>query len=860
MPAIKIRERVETTFLVDHEGYIRFASSMVTSFAGYSAEETVGLPLSEFIAPQARQQMAQQWQELADSLLDDADDQISRASFTTIAATAQGDPFPVIIEMAPIPGRAEFLVTIRSQRPSLEQVQLQAINLITEAIGKKDIVAVLDLLLQQIISLIVCDGAAIIVVDESENDRWYRQVNQRGEVIDTNYPIDAVLAAPTTHTLRETRTYLLLEDTRDYDGWQVLGDYEIRSWLGLPIIYGDQFLGLLDIYSSQPGNFSEADAELALSFAGHAAVAVYNARAYDQLHKRTERLHAMSDVALAVSRLDLDNVLRTVYEEISELMDTSSFFIGLYDAQAHTITLRQVYDSGTRLDDYTQPIDDRTSLAGWVIKHRKTLVIGDAEREPMPVPGLEYGDTPRSLVFIPLLARNEPEGVISVQSYEPDRFSPQDVALLEAIAGPVASAIRNARLYANVHRRLIEVSALHELSRLVVSIDAIDVMLDSVVEGLREIFEVQACTIILRQGKRVYIRSAAGLADEYRQQTWTMDNDDLISVQVIKQGQTVYIADTHDMDDFAYLDPSVRSLMVVPMVTKSKILGTLSLDSVQPHAFTREHERILNIAAAQIAAALDNHRLLDDLREHAQELESAYLQLQALDELRRELVNNVSHDLRAPLSYITGYVGLMQSGDLGDITPEQANALDTIDRKVESILRLIEDIMSMERIRADNLKRQEVNLNELVREAVAGSQVAYDSYGVNLSVETWDDPLVMSIDPDRINQVLDNLINNAIKHTSTGGSVHVTTEVVTRKDQHWARVAVTDDGVGIPPDQVNRIFERYFQITEQSMSEQGLGLGLAIVQQIVDAHGGAVDVESEVGKGSTFSFTLPLDS
>jgi signal transduction histidine kinase len=113
-----------------------------------------------------------------------------------------------------------------------------------------------------------------------------------------------------------------------------------------------------------------------------------------------------------------------------------------------------------------------------------------------------------------------------------------------------------------------------------------------------------------------------------------------------------------------------------------------------------------------------------------------------------------------------------------------------------------------------------------------------------------------NVDVDRINQVLDNLINNAVKYTEPGGFVNVRTEVI--DSGQYARVAIEDDGPGIPEDRLKRIFERYFQVREHSVAEQGLGLGLAIVQQIVTAHGGSVDVQSEVGKGSTFSFILPL--
>jgi len=198
----------------------------------------------------------------------------------------------------------------------------------------------------------------------------------------------------------------------------------------------------------------------------------------------------------------------------------------------------------------------------------------------------------------------------------------------------------------------------------------------------------------------------------------------------------------------------------------------------------------------------------------------------------------------------------MSTGDLGDVTPEQLDALQVIERKVNSIVRLIGDIMSMERIRPENLERETIDLNQLVTEAVTSASIAYDKDGINMTVETWPEAIVTNVDVDRINQVLDNLINNAVKYTDTDGFVNVRTRVV--DDGRKARISIEDSGAGIPEDKLNRIFERYFQVREHSVAEQGIGLGLAIVQQIVSAHGGHVDVESEVGKGSTFSFTLPL--
>lgn len=844
-------KQVQTILLVGTNGHIRFADQNLTSFMGYTPSEVLGLPFKQFVPDDLHEAFEAQWLTLTSDLQDMAS---TSAEFDSQLLDAKAKRFPVHVQMQLVEVSDEYFVTITSAGSSFEQVQLSAFQTITEAIGKAQIQDVLDLVLQEIIHLIDCNGAAIIVKDDLADRLWYRHISGEGTRQNSDYPAAEIINSPTAQSVRKTQTYLMIHDTQQHANWIKLTDDPIRSWIGIPLIYRNRFLGLLEIYALEPNHFREEDAQIGMLFAQQATVAIYNARVYDELQMHTERLYAMNDVALAVSRLDLDSVLEVVYQEVSKLMDTSSFFIGLYDKDAEMIHLKHIYDQGQRLEDYSVSIMDQQGLAGWVLNNLQPIIIGDVDHDPLPTTEIIYGGPTRSLIILPLMAQREPVGVLSVQSYEPSKFTHQDISLLEAIAGPTAVAIRNATLYEDVNQSLREVSALHELARLVIATDDIDVMMNSFAEGMREIFNCTACTIILREADAVAIRASSGLDEALlsKAQGWLMEDDTLLSVKAINSGQTIYIGDTRDLEDFQYLDPRLRSVLVVPLVTKNKVLGTLSLDSDRANAFTREHERFLNIAGAQLAAALDNRELMKELQEHSRELEVAYQQLKALDELRQELVNNVSHDLRAPLSFISGYVGLMTEGDLGPITPEQRAALDIIDRKVKSIVRLTGDIMSMQRIRRENLQLEKVNLNSLVHEAVEGASIAYRDY--NLTVNTPEAEVIVEVDIDRLNQVLDNLINNAIKYSSPGQFVNVSVEV----SQGVARVKVQDEGIGIPQEQLTKIFERYFQIRENVKSNQGVGLGLAIVQQIVDAHGGQISVTSEVGKGSMFAFTLPL--
>lgn len=830
----------QANILTDLDGTIRYASSELVTAIG-DIQDTL---FQELIVVKHQADFAAIWNEIT----------LSGKTETKLDTYLSVDniALPVIAHIQRLPNRDECLINLQTKQSTAEQALLPALQSVTQAIGKQSLEEILSLILDYIVRFVDCDGAVILSISANTvYQHWSSAEHHPGD-----YPVKEIVGLNTTAVLRKTQDYLIIADTYESEYWTKISNLPLRSWLGIPLIFQDEFIGLIDIYSFKTNNFSTDHAELVMNFASQAAMALYNAQSHTELKKRTEHLRAINDVALAISRLNLEGVLEVVYQEISTLLDTSSFYVGLYHKKSKTLDLHYVYDNGKRMPNYSMSIEPETSLAAWVMHHQVPLLVNDAEHDTLPTSSTSYGGDTRSLIIVPLIMRNEPVGVLSVQSYEPHKFHQQDVAMLEIIAGPTAIAIRNATLYDDLRSQLKLVSNLHELARTIIATEDTQAMMDSVTVGLREHFDCNSCSIILREGKHIVIAASAGIEAEYVKKAntqWRVDDTSIISVQVIKSGEAVYIPDTHDLD-FNYLDPNLRSLIVIPLITKEKILGTLSINSYVSNAFTYEHERILTIVGTQLAAVLENRRLLDDLREHSQELKLAYEQLQVLDELRHELVNNVSHDLRAPLSFITGYVGLMLEGDLGEITPEQTDALSVINRRVDAILRLIEDIMSMERIRAENLRLQEVDLNDLVREAVAGASIAYNTF--NLTIRTTEQPLVTQIDPDRINQVLDNLITNAIKYSDSDGFINISTELI--EDGKFVKIAVEDEGIGIPPEKLNRIFERYFQITEHSMAEQGVGLGLAIVQQIIDAHRGRVFVESVVNKGSTFWFTLPL--
>jgi signal transduction histidine kinase len=230
--------------------------------------------------------------------------------------------------------------------------------------------------------------------------------------------------------------------------------------------------------------------------------------------------------------------------------------------------------------------------------------------------------------------------------------------------------------------------------------------------------------------------------------------------------------------------------------------------------------------------------------------------LREADRMKDEFVAMISHDLRTPLTSIVGFLELALDEEEGPLTDGQRSYLEIVTRNSERLLHLVDDLLLAAELQAGELELvpTELDLTELVRESVEAARPQAESAGVELQLEAEPTPPV-SGERGRLLQVLDNLISNAIKFTPNGGRVDVSVAPA----GGTVRVAVRDTGIGIPPGEVERLFERFFRAsTAVDQQIKGTGLGLYISRAIVGAHGGAISAESEVGVGTTFHVDLPV--
>ena len=459
-----------------------------------------------------------------------------------------------------------------------------------------------------------------------------------------------------------------------------------------------------------------------------------------------------------------------------------------------------------------------------------------------------------SQLYVPICFADHVLGVLVIDR-SGHEFDERDRFTLESLSSQIGAGIENAQLYEMANKQLAEVSMLYMLADQISSSLDTSTILDRVTDILKRVLNCRGCVLFLLDEDREWleIQVSSGIKPQWRQARLRLGEG--IAGRVAQTGQPIYIPDAHQDPDFIVFDPAVRSLLVVPLMYKGEVIGTLNVDDDRPAAFPPDTVRILSIAGAQVAAAIENARLFEALKERAERLAQAHRELQESDRLRTEFVQNMSHELRTPLTFIKGYVELLLDGALGRLTQQQTESLQIVAERTARITELVDDILALQQVGRGDLHLVPVSLEQIAHAEVRSARAMAEQEGLSLIEEYAPDLRPVLGDPERLGQVFANLIGNAIKFSPDRGTI-----TIRLCDEGEAiRADIIDEGIGIAEDQLERVFERFYQVDGSSKRRfRGTGLGLAIVKEIVDAHGGTITVSSEVGTGSTFSFAMPV--
>jgi signal transduction histidine kinase len=610
-----------------------------------------------------------------------------------------------------------------------------------------------------------------------------------------------------------------------------------------------------------------AEVELLSSLATLAAVALENARLYAEARDYLVRLEGLNEINRAVSAsLRLDDVLGKVAEAAGQLFGAPVVTLWVADEERRFLTRRAGFGAPEFLAAIPARLAYGEAGAGWVAEHRAPLVdqplegnqrIAGAER------AVGFGIT--SFSGMPILLGERLLGVLALGGRQERPLSTVDLALLRTLMGQAAIAIENARLYGEAQRQEAEAVALAEASRRFSATLRREAVVEALLEAAERVPGETWVVLVVEPETgqlRVVARTASdGTAGEPEPPVGAVPlrvGERLVG-QVAATGTPLLLRDVAELPADHPARPDLvrwgmRSVLLVPVVAGSVVRavlgGSIHDDSRQ---FTERDLRRAQALADRAATALENARLFEELARAYQELKTAQEHLVQTEKLRAlgEMASGVAHDFNNILAAILGRVQLVLTL-VQDETPRRW--LQVIERAALDGAQTVRHIQEFTRIRRDQ-PVESVDPNQIVRDAMEMTQTRWrdetQSQGLEVRMVLDLEPVPpVDAHPAELRQVLTNLILNAVDALPHGGTI----TMATRATDTEVELRVADTGIGMSDAVRRRIFEPFFT----TKGPKGTGLGLAMVYGVVSRHGGAMEVESREGAGSTFTLRLPV--
>ena len=624
------------------------------------------------------------------------------------------------------------------------------------------------------------------------------------------------------------------------------------SVLAVPLTIGGRVTGVLAVGDVTGRAFGTEEIRRLQDFANQAAIALEKARLFALETSRREQLEALASVQRDLSaELDLDRLLGLIVERAGRLFEGTGFAY-LFDEESQSLGAR-VW--GRAEPESEAPFPAEGGMVASCAGARRGLLVNDYPGSPYALPAVVRLGV-RHAMAQPLVSRDRLLGVLVVARRVDAPFRPEDFAGFESLAVQAAVALDNAILFVEAGRQRREAEVLAELARSINTAQDVSTVLQRVVDGAKELCRCDLTSVALREteSESIVMRNRAG---EYRgaQDCFVVEPGRGAGGLVLESGRP-FRSDNMAEDPRITRAPAelielegLVATLVVPIMVGGRVEGLLYVHRRTPKPFDDRTETVLLQLAEYAAIAIHNMRMLAHEHQMRAEAEGA-------SRTKDEFLATLSHELRSPLQPLLNWAYLLRSPNLDPASAERA--LDAIERSTKTLGQLIEDLLDVSRIVTGKLRLQArpVRLPGVVRAAMEAVESAAVAKSVTLEARVESDlPAVMG-DPDRLQQVLWNLLSNGIKFTPKGGRVTVT--VAGRNSE--VLLTVADTGAGIKREFLPHVFERFRQAeSSTNRAYGGLGLGLAIVRHLVELHGGNVAVQSEgEGQGATFSVSLPV--
>jgi GAF domain-containing protein/CheY-like chemotaxis protein len=665
-------------------------------------------------------------------------------------------------------------------------------------------------------------------------------------------------------------------------------DYSVRavagaglaSVLAVPMLRDGSPIGTINVHVwGTPRAFSDHQIALLQTFADQAVIAIQNVRLFTELEARNSELRVSLDQQTATSELlkvigrssfDLQPVFETLAENAMRLCEADHATIFRFDGRVLRVVVAHNVPAEVREFLERNPVSPgRHSGSARAALERRTIHIHDTHGDPEYTYGVVQVEPVRTVLALPMLRANELLGVIVIYRHEVRPFTDGHIGLMETFADQAAIAIENARLLtelkartADLTRSVQELKALSEVGQALSSTLDLETVLNTIVSRASQLAGTDSCTVYEwdEQAEALVLRVTHNLDDEVV---------DVARRSPIRRGEgvggrmavtlePVQIPDIAEPGAYAgplrdvLLRTGTRGLLGVPLLREGRLIGGLNVTRKTPGEFPAEVVDLLKTFASQSALAIQNARLFREIGDKSRQLEQ-------VDRHKSEFLANMSHELRTPLNAIIGYSEMLQE-DAADLGATQfTEDLKKINAAGKHLLELINAVLDLSKIEAGKMELylETFDVPSLVRDIAAVIQPLATKNANQLDVQCPDGIGTMRADLTKVRQALFNLLSNACKFTERG-TVSLTVRRDVTDGQDSMIFSVSDTGIGMTPEQLGRLFEAFSQADAATTRRfGGTGLGLALSRRLCRMMGGDVTVDSEVGRGSTFTIRLP---
>ena len=674
-------------------------------------------------------------------------------------------------------------------------------------------------------------------------------------------------------TLLEGRTVHIHDAQADpeYSAPDVLAARGNRAMIGVPLVREGVPIGVLVLTRTVAQPFTERQIALSTTFADQAVIAIENVRLFNETSEALEQQTATSEILRVISQSprDVQPVFDAIATAALELCGASS--VNVFTIDGTLIRLVAVVCANPEAAEavrrgYPRPLGRDIGASRAVLARSAVAipdVLEDSEFGPRDI-ALAAGF--RSVLAVPLLRDDKPIGAIAVGRPEPGPFPDKQILLLKTFADQAVIAIENVRLFTELDARTRALTrSVNELKALGEVGQAVSSTLD---------LSTVLSTIVSRATKLAGMDGGAIFEYDETQESFHLHTTDLLPEELVAAlaaapipkgegaigglaltGEPVQIGDIVTEGSYQSRAREIlirlgyRSLLAVPLLREDRLLGGLVVNRKIAGEFAPEVIELLKTFATQSALAIQNARLF-------REIEAKSRQLEVASQHKSEFLASMSHELRTPLNAIIGFSEVLSERMFGEINDKQAEYLSDILESGRHLLSLINDILDLSKIEAGRMELEpsEFDLPSTIENTFILVRERALRRGIELGCAVDERLGMVRADERKVKQVLLNLLSNALKFTPEGGRIDVRADV----RDGTAEVSVTDTGVGIAPEDQEAVFEEFRQVGTAEKKVEGTGLGLAISRKFIELHGGTIWVKSQIGSGSTFTFTLPL--